>query len=71
MRAYYHDHHGMRADLCQYATGTTRLTVRDNAGTTIHREEYRTWDDAKAAMHTFSDGWRNSILDSLRWEHKN
>lgn len=61
MRAFYTDFYGCHADLCQYASGTTRLTIRTQHGTIIHRKEYRTWIGAKIAMGKLGDCWRNDL----------
>ena len=58
MRAWYTDIYGCQADLCQYATGTTRLIIRNPYGTIIHEKEYRSWRGAKIAMGKLSDGWK-------------
>ena len=61
MRAFYTDIYGCTADLCEYPSGTTRLTVRDPRGTIIHRKEYNTWRGAKVALGKLSDGWKNDL----------
>ena len=61
MRAFYTDFYGCKADLCQYATGTTRLTIRAASGNIIHRKEYKTWRGAKIAMGKLGDCWTNDL----------
>ena len=61
MRAFYKDFYGCHADLCQYASGTTRLIIRNPYGKVIHRKEYKTWNGAKIAMGKLGDCWHNEL----------
>lgn len=63
MRAFYRDFYGCHADLCEYSTGTTRLTIRSPYGQVILRKEYKTWRGAKIAMGKYGDCWRNDLLN--------
>jgi len=62
MRSFYTDSIGSTADLCQYANKkTTRLTVRNPSGNTVHQEEYCTWKEAISALTKHSDSWVNDL----------
>ena len=51
MQAFYNDHLGFNADLCQMLyRETTRLTVYDPEGHCIHRKYYATWEIAKTTL---------------------
>ena len=62
MRAFYKDFYGCTADLCQYRSGVTRLTIRNQYGNVVLRKEYKTWRGAKIAMGKYGDCWWNDLL---------